>query len=99
MLVKNGRMHLAVLALFLSLGGCRTDKPPVIEVCILDGHGGGDCTEADHLPKYRLPSEMNDYWCTNQADEAAFVGWAYGVPAKTAAAGMELVRPAPSPSP
>ena len=73
--LKTGKLYFLLLVIFLS--ACRTDKPPVIEVCITDGYGAGDCTEHDHSILYRSPSQMVDYWCTNETDEAAWAAWAY----------------------
>ena len=70
--LKTGKLYFLLLVIFLN--GCRTDKPPVIEVCITDGYGAGDCTEHDHSILYRSPSQMVDYWCTNETDEAALQG-------------------------
>lgn len=72
--LKNGMMLLIVLA-FLS--SCRKDPPPSIEICILDGHGSGDCIEADGSKKFRLPSEMLNYWSTNQPDMKNWSSWCY----------------------
>lgn len=74
-LLKNGRP--LCLALALSFSGCRTSKPPVIEICIGDGAGGANCVESDGSRKYRLPSEMKNYWATNQPDQARFAAWCY----------------------
>ena len=60
------------------LSSCRKDPPPAIEICILDGHGGGDCVEADGKKLYRLPSEMTNYWSTGEADMKNFSSWCYG---------------------
>lgn len=76
--LKLGKVLLLAGAL-LALSGCpRQDPAPTIEVCILDGHGGGDCVEPDGSKKYRLPSEMLNYWATNQHDEASYAGWCTG---------------------
>ena len=90
-LQQNGRKFFLALAFFLS--SCRTGTPaPVIEVCIGDGVGGSDCVEADHTKKYRLPSEMKNYWCTNEADEARWSSWAYRTNLKNVLPAMKLVK-------
>ena len=70
----SGRWLLVSLALF---NGCRTTTPPKIDICIGDGLGGSDCVLKTGARVYRLPSEMRNYWCTTQADMAAFSSWAY----------------------
>jgi hypothetical protein len=65
------------LALVFFLSGCRKDPPPQIEVCINDGFGGANCSEIDGSRKYRTPSEMKNYWSTNQQDQAAYTSWCY----------------------
>jgi hypothetical protein len=70
----------------LLLNSCRNDPPPAIEICILNGAGGGDCVEADGTKKFRLPSEMLNYWSTNQPDMKNFSSWCYQTtPANTGA--------------
>lgn len=68
---------LGSLLLIVLVLGCRSSQPPKIEICILDGFGAGDCIEADGSRKYRLPSEMKNYWSTNQADMSNFSSWCY----------------------
>lgn len=70
--------------LFLALGllilsGCpEKSQPPVVEVCITSPSSGADCVEHDGSKLFRAPSQMANYWCTNQADEAAYAAWATG---------------------
>lgn len=71
-----GRELLLWVAL-LVLSSCRRDYPPVIEICILDGLGGGDCVEKDGTKLYRPPSEMKNYWTTSQDDMADFSSWCF----------------------
>jgi len=67
--------------LFLGLGfllsSCRNSHPPAIEICIGDGFGGADCIEADGTQRYRAPSELKNYWMTNQPDMQNFSSWCY----------------------
>lgn len=65
------------LALALALSGCRSSQPPKIEICIGDGVGGANCVESDGSNKYRLPSELQNYWMTNENDETNFASWCY----------------------
>lgn len=93
-LLKNGKTLSLVIGL-LPLSGCPSihqDPPPVIEICIADGHGGADCIERDNTKLYRAPSQMKNYWCTNQEDEAAFAGWAYGASKEDAKSVMEQIQ-------
>jgi hypothetical protein len=78
--MKNAIKHwtLGVL-LCLALASCRKDKPPVIEICILDGLGGADCVEHDGSKVYRAPSELRNYVGTNPEDQAEFAAWCYNV--------------------
>lgn len=78
--------------LCLVLGSCRTDSPPPKEICILDGFGGGDCIESDGSKLYRPPSQMINYWSTNQPDIQAFVSWCYNIPLSSAAKKMEEIN-------
>ena len=84
-----GRRLLVATVLFLS--SCRSDTPPAKEICILDGRGGGDCSEFDGSHRYRLPSEMVNYWSTNEADMKNFSAWCYGTTADNAGAAMTLI--------
>jgi len=82
--LRHGKPLLVVLA--LALTSCRNSIPPKIEVCILDGYGGGDCVEPDGTRLYRTPSMLTNYWATSGSDEANFAGWCYQ-------ATQEQVRP------
>jgi hypothetical protein len=86
-LLKLGSKLCLSLALVL-ISGCRNSQPPKIEVCILDGFGGGDCVAADGSQLYRAPSQMKDYWATSQPDEANFASWCYDASSSTVKAGM-----------
>jgi len=70
---------------------CRDSQPPKIEVCILDGFGGGDCIESDGSKLYRLPSDMLNYWATSQPDEANFASWCYQADRQTVNKAMTLI--------
>lgn len=76
-LLKNGKLPLTVLSLFL-LSSCRTVRPPKIEVCILNGAGLGDCVEVDGTRVQKTPSEMENYWSTNEVDMQKFASFCYG---------------------
>lgn len=81
----------AFFALFSA--GCRKDQPPVLSIiCIMDGHGGGNCTLADGTRVYRTPSEMVGYWATTETDQANFASWCYKVPPKTTQQAMKLLK-------
>ena len=67
---------LIVSLLILFNLSCRDSLPPKIEICIFNGFGA-DCVEADGSKKYRLPSELNDYWMTSESDEANYSSWCY----------------------
>lgn len=69
--------NLLFLALGLALSSCRESTPPPLEICILDGHGGGDCIESDGSRLYRVPSSMANYWATNEPDQRSFSAWCY----------------------
>lgn len=72
--------YIVFLVMTLALSGCRKDTPPAIEICIMDGFGGADCQEADGSKVYKLPSEMKNYWSTNQVDMKSFASWCYETP-------------------
>ena len=79
------RRFISLLAslLVLSIIGCRTSNPPKIEICIGDGVGGADCIERDGSKLYRVPSQLLNYWMTNQIDETAFSSWCYDTSLQT----------------
>lgn len=80
------------LILGLALNSCRNDPPPALStICILDGHGGGDCVLADGTKKYMLPSEMLNMWATTQADEANFSSWCYQTSKSNVEKQMDLI--------
>lgn len=90
---KHGKQLLVGLVVALSiLLSCRSSKPAPMEICIIDGLGGGDCVEADGTRKYRLPSQMTNYWATNQQDEAAFASWCYNAPVGAVKSEMEHIQ-------
>jgi hypothetical protein len=66
-----------LLYTLFGVSSCRTDKPPAIEVCILDGFGGGKCVESDGTELYKSPSAMKDYWATNEPDMGNYTSWCY----------------------
>lgn len=86
-----GKLFLASLGLLL-LNSCRDSVPPKIEVCILDGFGGGDCVEADHSQLYKSPSAMKNYWSTSEPDEANFTSWCYDTSQSVVKVGMENIK-------
>lgn len=71
----NGKL-LFLVVLVLSLYSCGT-IPPKIEVCIGDGFGGADCKSSSGETVYKSPSQLKNYWMTNQNDMAAFSSWCY----------------------
>lgn len=78
--------------LCLTTVSCRKDKPPKITICILDGHGGGDCVDQADQNVYMPPSEMLNMWCTTQQDMAAFSSWCYQTSKGAAQAGMSAIK-------
>lgn len=76
------------LVLALALSGCRTSNPPVIDICLGDGFGGGDCKlrvgsrlragcMLIHDDKYYCPPTLlKNAWMTTQEDMAAYAAWA-----------------------
>lgn len=87
---KRGKLLLASLALLLP-SGCRDSIPPKIEICILDGTGGGDCVEADGSQVHKTPDELLNYWATNQVDESNFSSWCYDTSSSVVNAGMDRI--------
>jgi hypothetical protein len=59
------------------LHSCRESKPPSIEICILSPQGGADCVERDGSQTFKTPSQIENYWATNQEDMKAFSSWCY----------------------
>ena len=37
--------------------------------------GGGDCVEVDGTKVFKTPSQMNNYWCTNESDEERYASY------------------------
>lgn len=78
----NRYLKIGLLSLYLSIGGCRQDNPPVIELCGMKT-GLAFCVLKDGTKVKRLPSTMDNYQCLPRDDFEAFVSWAYNPP-KTA---------------
>lgn len=87
---KRGSLLLVALAL-LPLS-CRNSVPPKIEICIGDGVGGADCIEPDGTKMFRLPSQLQNYWMTSEADEANFSSWCYESTKNVAEIGMKNIK-------
>lgn len=81
MLLKNGKRLFLVLGLLLA-SSCRSSTAPAIEICIGDGFGGADCIRRDGSRLYRPPSELQNYWMTNQDDMRAYSSWCFDTSAK-----------------
>ena len=90
-LQRLGKLLLVVLA-FLLLSSCRDSVPPKIEICILDGTGGADCVEADGSQVFKVPSQLNNYWATNQPDEANFSTWCYDTTPSNVKTAMDNIK-------
>lgn len=89
-LLKSGKLLLAASVILLS--SCRSSTPPKIEVCLGNGFGGADCILKDGARKERLPSELQNYWMTNQDDIAAFSAWCYDTSLKNATQGVANMK-------
>jgi hypothetical protein len=68
---KPFKRLLALLALS-AVSACRTDTPPVQELCALNGLGAGDCVEPGGATIIKPPSEMVNYICRSPAYEQAY---------------------------
>ena len=79
------------LLLLLLLFGCRSSHPPQIEICIFDGFGA-DCTLANGEEVTKLPSQLNNYWLTNQEDMGKFSQWCYDTSQNLISKNMEDLR-------
>lgn len=89
MRLRNGKM--LFLALVLVLSGCRTTRPPKIDICIGDGFGGGDCVLKDGTKAYRSPTELKNAWITTQDDMAHYSAWCYDIPQNLVEKEMENI--------
>lgn len=87
---RLGKLLLVGLALAV-LNSCRNSQPPAIEICLGDGVGGADCVEADGSKKYRVPSELKNYWLTNPPDMKNFSSWCYQASAQTTKSAMNVI--------
>ena len=85
-------MKKLILALVLLLSGCRNSKGPLIEVCILNPGGGANCTEVDGSHVFKLPSELKNYWATNQSDMVKFASWCNDATPEETQAAMKLIK-------
>lgn len=85
-------MKWITLFFLIAMSACRDSTPPVIEICTTVATGGADCRERDGSHVFKTPSEMDNYWCTNQQDEAAFASWAYDAPVSKINAGMKNIQ-------
>lgn len=88
---KLGKLLLVGLGL-LALESCRDSVPPAIEICIGNGVGGADCVESSGKKKYRLPSELTNYWMTSQPDMKNFSSWCYDIPADDVQKHMDRIE-------
>lgn len=83
---------LSLFMFLLLFSSCRDSVPPAKEVCILNGVGLGDCVEANGAKVQKTPSQMNNYWCTNQADMANWAGWCYDATPSATKSAMKTIK-------
>lgn len=89
---KKSWKHVVICsAALFYFSSCRNSTPPSIEVCLLSPAGGAACVERDGSHVFKVPSEITNYWCTNQADEAAFAAWAYDASPKATQSAMRKI--------
>lgn len=81
-----------MLSSILALASCRTSRPPLIDICILDGIGGADCVLKDGSKASLLPSQLKNYWSTPEPDIAAFSSWCYKTDLGTTQAIMDKIK-------
>lgn len=86
------RGKLLLVSLVLLLTSCRDSYSPKIEICIGDGAGGADCTEADGSHVSKLPSQLKNYWMTNGPDMANFSSWCYQTTQERAKVEMKQIE-------
>ena len=91
MLLSSVGKKLCLVSVIL-LSSCRSSQPPKIEICLGNGFGGADCILKDGTRKERLPSELQNYWMTNQDDISAFSAWCYNTSLKNATQGVENMK-------
>lgn len=72
-------LFLASLVASATLSGCNGSIPPNILICTADGYGGADCVEKDGARRYRGPSELENFWMTDQESMNEFASWCYRV--------------------
>ena len=90
-LQKNGKL-LCLVALLLDTTACRGTVPPKIPICIGDGFGGADCVEKDGSSGYRAPSELKNYWMTDQGSMSQFSAWCYRTSSREVRPHMEVIK-------
>lgn len=90
--MKHFVMGFIVCLVMMNLVQCKTSTPPKIEMCILKKAGGGNCTEADGKHETKLPSQMENYWCTNEADQARWASWCYDAEVPVVKKGMDQIK-------
>lgn len=86
-----------MLCLAVLLSSCGS-LPPKIPVCIGDGFGGADCVEVDQTKAYRKPSELKNYWMTDQRSMNDFAAWCYRTDPQTVEVPMTPAEPQENPS-
>lgn len=108
MLRKLGLVLWVATVILVSVGstGCRSDKPPKIDICLGDGVGGADCTlregselrakcmyhnDANGEGWYCPPSALANTWITTQTDMESFSSFCYDVSKKTARKSMRSI--------
>ena len=82
-----------MLCLALALiSGCRATIPPRIPVYIGDGFGGADGRLTDGTISYKAPTELKNYWMTDQESMAKYSAWCHGVKPELVWEQMESIR-------
>ena len=74
-LLRNGKRLCLVLGLLAS--GCRESAPPPMIICQGDGFGGADCVDKDGTRIHKAPSELENFWMTDQDGMRGFSAWCY----------------------
>lgn len=59
----------------------KRSQPPATGNCVLDGTGGGECTDATGVQSHKGPNELLNYIALSPDDEKAFSSWCYSTPA------------------
>lgn len=91
---KDGALLLVALAFATFSAGCPKEEiPPQFDlICTGDGYGGSDCVDGAGKRIHLLPTELKNFWMTNQQSAKRFMSWCYGTDEKVIESQMTSIE-------